>query len=94
VLVPVVAAGRPVGGGADAFEIKDRRFAAFILANAPVEELATGFRWLEGPVWFGDANCLLFQDLPGTARCVGARKRVCRSIVIRPNMPTDKHVID
>ena len=48
----------------DAFEIKDRRFAAYILANAPVEELATGFRWLEGPVWFGDANCLLFQDLP------------------------------
>ena len=48
----------------DAFEIKDRRFATYILANAPVEELATGFRWLEGPVWFGDANCLLFQDLP------------------------------
>jgi gluconolactonase len=64
VLVPVVAAGRPVGGSADAFEIKDRRFATYILANAPVEELATGFRWLEGPVWLGDANCLLFQDLP------------------------------
>jgi gluconolactonase len=63
----LVAAGCrdiPVGVSMDAFEIKDRRFAAYILANAPVEELATGFRWLEGPVWFGDANCLLFQDLP------------------------------
>jgi gluconolactonase len=54
----------PAGGTIDAFEIKDRRFATYILANASVEELATGFRWLEGPVWFGDANCLLFQDLP------------------------------
>jgi gluconolactonase len=53
-----------VGVYMDAFEIKDRRFATYILANAPVEELATGFRWLEGPVWLGDANCLLFQDLP------------------------------
>jgi gluconolactonase len=46
------------------FDIKDRRFAHYILANAALEELAAGFRWVEGPVWFGDANCLLFQDLP------------------------------
>lgn len=48
----------------DGFEIRDRRFARYILANAPLEELATGFRWIEGPVWMGDADCLLFQDLP------------------------------
>jgi gluconolactonase len=48
----------------DGFDIRDRRFAAYVLFNAPLEELAAGFRWLEGPVWFGDANCLLFQDLP------------------------------
>jgi gluconolactonase len=29
-----------------------------------LEELATGFRWIEGPIWIGDAGCLLFQDLP------------------------------
>ena len=46
------------------FEVKDRRFARYILGNAPLEELASGFRWLEGPVWMGDANSLLFQDLP------------------------------
>ena len=46
------------------FEVRDRRFARYILGNAPLEELASGFRWLEGPVWMGDANCLLFQDLP------------------------------
>lgn len=48
----------------DEFEIRDRRFAHYILGNAPLEELATGFRWIEGPVWMGDAGCLLFQDLP------------------------------
>ena len=46
------------------FEIRDRRFAHYVLANAPLEELATGFRWIEGPVWMGDWDCLLFQDLP------------------------------
>ncbi|MBV9777728.1 MAG: SMP-30/gluconolactonase/LRE family protein, partial [Acetobacteraceae bacterium] len=48
----------------DGFEIHDRRFANYVLANAPLERLADGFRWIEGPVWVGDADCLLFQDLP------------------------------
>lgn len=45
-------------------EVHDPRFAHYILDNAPLEELATGFRWIEGLVWMGDADCLLFQDLP------------------------------
>ena len=48
----------------DCFEIRSPRFAHYILSNATLETLATGFRWIEGPVWMGDANCLLFQDLP------------------------------
>jgi gluconolactonase len=46
------------------FEIADPLFRRYVLDNAALEVLATGFRWLEGPVWFGDADCLLFQDLP------------------------------
>jgi gluconolactonase len=45
-------------------EVYDPRFAHYVLDNAPLEELATGFRWIEGLVWMGDADCLLFQDLP------------------------------
>ncbi|MGH8144060.1 MAG: SMP-30/gluconolactonase/LRE family protein [Steroidobacteraceae bacterium] len=45
-------------------EIRDPRFARYVLENAPLESLAGGFRWLEGLVWMGDAGCLLFQDLP------------------------------
>ncbi len=48
----------------DGFDIRDPRFAHYILGNAPLEEIAGGFRWIEGPVWMGDWNCLLFQDLP------------------------------
>lgn len=48
----------------DGFDIRDSRFGHYILANAPLEQLATGFRWIEGLVWMGDAGCLLFQDLP------------------------------
>ena len=48
----------------DAFEILDPRFERYILANAALETLASGYRWIEGLVWMGDANCLLFQDIP------------------------------
>ncbi|QIN67406.1 Gluconolactonase (plasmid) [Caballeronia sp. SBC1] len=46
------------------FEIVDSRFKAMVLPNAPLEKLGEGFRWLEGPVWFADFDCLLFSDLP------------------------------
>jgi gluconolactonase len=29
-----------------------------------LKKLAGGFDWAEGPVWMGDANCLLFSDIP------------------------------
>jgi gluconolactonase len=45
-------------------ESLDPRFEELVLFNAELELLATGFRWLEGPVWFGDQRCLLFNDIP------------------------------
>jgi gluconolactonase len=45
-------------------ERHDRRFDALVLFNAELELLAEGFRWLEGPVWFGDHRCLLVNDIP------------------------------
>lgn len=46
------------------FEVIDPVFATYVLGNAPLKRLATGFDWTEGPVWFGDAGCLLFSDIP------------------------------
>jgi gluconolactonase len=47
-----------------AIQVLDPRFAPYRLGNAAVERLATGFRWAEGPVWFGDGRYLLFSDIP------------------------------
>ncbi|MBB4008766.1 SMP-30/gluconolactonase/LRE family protein [Allorhizobium taibaishanense] len=46
------------------FEVSDPAFGRFVMGNAPVKKLATGFDWVEGPVWFGDLDCLLFSDIP------------------------------
>jgi gluconolactonase len=46
------------------FEIVDPVFGSYVLHNAPVKKLADGFDWAEGPVWFGDMECLLFSDIP------------------------------
>ena len=47
-----------------AIEILDKRFANYRLMNASVERLASGTRWGEGPVWFGDSRSLFWSDIP------------------------------
>jgi gluconolactonase len=42
----------------------DPAFLALRLFSASVEQLATGLRWAEGPVWFGDGRYLLVSDIP------------------------------
>jgi gluconolactonase len=44
--------------------IVDPSFARYRLALAKVERIATGLRWSEGPVWFGDGRYLLWSDIP------------------------------
>ncbi|TFI59146.1 SMP-30/gluconolactonase/LRE family protein [Sphingomonas parva] len=39
--------------------------AALIAPDAPIEKLAEGFRWSEGPVWIRDGAYLLLSDVPG-----------------------------
>ncbi len=46
------------------FEVLEARGAALRLFSSSVEQLATGFHWAEGPVWFGDGRFLLFSDIP------------------------------
>ena len=42
----------------------DPSFIKYRLNLAKVERLATGMRWAEGPVWFGDGRYLLWSDIP------------------------------
>ncbi|MEA2834165.1 MAG: gluconolactonase, partial [Methylobacteriaceae bacterium] len=45
-------------------QILDPSFAKYRLYSSSVELLATGMRWAEGPVWFGDGRFLLVSDIP------------------------------
>lgn len=47
-----------------AVQVLDDSFLKLRLRTASVERLATGFRWAEGPVWFGDQRCLIWSDIP------------------------------
>src|SRR4026208_2287612 len=47
-----------------AVQILDETFTKYRVFNSAVERLATGFRWSEGPVWFGDGRYVLWSDIP------------------------------
>ena len=44
--------------------IVDPSFGRYRLGLAKVERIASGMRWCEGPVWFGDGRYLLWSDIP------------------------------
>ena len=44
--------------------VLDPAFNALRLPLASVEQLATGCRWSEGPVYFGDGRYVLWSDIP------------------------------
>ena len=46
------------------FESHNPVFDGYVMGNAPVKQLANEFDWVEGPVRFGDAGCLLISDIP------------------------------
>lgn len=46
------------------YQIADPKFETYLIPSAKLKKLASGFDWAEGPVWFGDADCLLFSDIP------------------------------
>ena len=46
------------------FDIRDERFRQCIRTSANIEQLHTGCRWTEGPVYFPAMRSLLFSDIP------------------------------
>ena len=47
-----------------AVRIVDPSFGRYRIGLAKVERIASGCRWNEGPVWFGDGRYLLWSDIP------------------------------
>lgn len=46
------------------YESASPKFGQIVAGNETVQCLHTGGRWLEGPVYFGDLDLLLFSDIP------------------------------
>src|SRR5262245_52605732 len=44
--------------------VVDPSFARYRLGLARVEQIASGMRWTEGPIYFGDGRYLLWSDIP------------------------------
>jgi len=47
--------------------VLDKRFQPMVLQLAAIERIATGFRFTEGPAYYGDGRYLLFSDIPNDA---------------------------
>jgi gluconolactonase len=75
------------------FEVHSPIFKRYVLGNAPLQKLATGFDWVEGPVWFGDGNYLLFSDIPNN-RIMRWTPEVGVSIFRQPSNFSNGHTRD
>src|SRR3974390_2295616 len=69
-------------------------FAKYRLPLAAVERLATGCRWSEGPVWFGDARCLLWSDIPNNRIMRWDEETGAVSVYRRPSNNANGHTRD
>src|ERR1700755_1979209 len=68
-----------------AVQVLDPSFEKYRIKLAAVERLATGCRWAEGPVWFGDARCLLWSDIPNNRILRWDEETGATSIFRRPS---------
>lgn len=62
--LPFVPGIAHAGTGIGKITRLDPALDAVIDVNAPIEQLASGYRWSEGPVWVKDGGYLLFSDVP------------------------------
>ena len=72
----------------------DPSFDAYRLALASVERLATGFRWAEGPVWFGDGRYLLWSDIPNNRIMKWEEETGAVSVFRKPSNWANGHTRD
>src|SRR4051794_276110 len=77
-----------------AIQMLDPSFAKYRLPLASIERLATGMRWCEGPVYFGDARCLLWSDIPNNRIMRWDEETAAVSIYRKPSNNANGHTRD
>ncbi len=77
-----------------AIEVIDPRFGEYKIGNAVVEQLWTGSRWAEGPVWFGDGGYLLWSDIPNNRILKWEESTAQVSVYRKPSNYSNGHTRD
>jgi gluconolactonase len=77
-----------------AIEVLDPRFLKYRIVSAAVERLAQGFRWAEGPVWFGDGRFLLWSDIPNNRIMKWEEETGVVSVFRKPSNYANGHTRD
>jgi gluconolactonase len=76
-----------------AIEVLQPDFARFRVLGG-IERLATGCRWSEGPVWFGDGRYLLWSDLPNNRILKWEEETGAVSVFRRPSQHANGNTRD
>ena len=77
-----------------AITVLDPRFQKYCIFSAAVERLATGMRWAEGPVWFGDGRYLLWSDIPNNRMMKWEEQTGAVSVFRQPSNYANGHTRD
>jgi gluconolactonase len=64
--------------------ILDPSFAKYRIYSSTLEQVATGFRWAEGPAYFPEQGYLLFSDIPNN-RIMKFDEKTGKTTVFREN---------
>lgn len=67
-----------------AVQILDPSFARYRIYSSTIEQVATGFRWAEGPAYFPAGGYLLFSDIPNN-RIMKFDEKTGKTSVFRAN---------
>jgi gluconolactonase len=76
------------------FEIFDERFKACIRTSAKIEQLHSGCRWTEGPVYIPAMRCLIFSDIPNDRMLKFDEESEAVSIFRKPAGYTNGNTLD
>ena len=77
-----------------AIRILHPSFQRYVIALGAVERLAVGFRWAEGPVWFGDGRYLLWSDIPNNRIMRWDKETGVTSVFRKPSDYANGHTRD
>lgn len=71
------------------FEAIDPSFDHYVLGNAPVKQLATGFDWSKGRSGLAMRTACCSRTFPTTKSCAGRPTQAYRPTARRPISPMD-----